>query len=126
MGQLSSKLRAVEGGRFMYWCQGCEEPHMVGPGWQFDGNVERPTFSPSVLVTCGHYAPGWTADGGCWCTYNAALVAKGEEASDFKCERCHTFIRGGIVDFLGDCTHALAGQRLELPDLPDHMRDGPA
>lgn len=124
MGQVSAKLRSVEGGRWMYWCQGCEEPHMVGPGWQFDGNVEAPTFSPSVLVTGGHYAPGHDSSKGCWCTFNAAQIAKGEEPSGFECHRCHTFIRGGMVEFLGDCTHALAGQTLPLPDLPDYMRDG--
>lgn len=123
MGQVSSKLRSVQGGRWMYWCQGCEEPHMVGPGWTFDGNLEAPTFSPSVLVTSGHYAPGFNAaEKGCWCTYNAEQIAKGEEPCGFKCERCHTFIRGGMVEFLGDCTHALAGQTLPLPDLPEHMR----
>lgn len=33
--------------------------------------------------------------------------------------RCHTFIRAGKIEFLGDCTHALAGQTVALPDWPD-------
>jgi hypothetical protein len=119
MGQLSAKLRNVQGG-FSYWCQGCEEMHAVNAGWQFDGNLEAPTFSPSVLVTSGHYAPGWTGPS-CWCTYNAEHPDK---AAPFKCSRCHTFIKGGMVQFLGDCTHALAGQTLPLPDLPHEHRDG--
>lgn len=97
---------------------------MVGPGWSFDGNLERPTFSPSVLVTSGHFTPGFNAaEKGCWCTYNAEQIAKGQEASCFECFRCHTFIVAGMVQFLSDCTHALAGQTLALPDLPEEHRD---
>ena len=31
--------------------------------------------------------------------------------------RCHTFVTDGIVEFLGDCTHELAGQKAELLDV---------
>lgn len=117
MGQLSAKLRSVEGGRYAYWCQGCEEMHMVGPGWTFDGNVDAPTFSPSVLVTSGHYTPGWQGPS-CWCTYRVD-----HPDCEFECSRCHTFIKGGMVQFLSDCTHALAGQTLPLPDLPSQATD---
>ena len=34
-------------------------------------------------------------------------------------EVCHTFIRAGQIEFLGDCTHALKGQTIPLPPLPD-------
>lgn len=119
MGQLSSKLRSCEGGRLEYWCQGCEELHAVNSSWQFDGNLEAPTFSPSVLTTSGHYVPGWKGPN-CWCTYNAE---RPDDPAPFRCERCHTFITGGMVQFLGDCTHALAGQTLPLPDLPPELQD---
>lgn len=33
--------------------------------------------------------------------------------------RCHSYVRNGHVEFLSDCTHELAGQTVELPDLPD-------
>lgn len=124
MGQVSAKLRRVEGG-YIYWCQGCEEIHTVktdGPGaiWGFDGNVDAPTFTPSVLVTSGHYVSFHKPGSDCWCTYNAK---RPERPSPFKCRRCHTFIRGGMVQFLSDCTHAFAGQTLPLPDLPERHRD---
>lgn len=128
MGQISEKLRRGEDGRLTYWCQGCEEPHSImvgvgaGPRWGWDGNAEAPTFSPSVLVTSGHFVAG-RESAGCWCKFNAEAVAKGEEPSGFECRRCHTFIRGGMVEFLGDCSHALAGQTLPLPTLPEHLRD---
>lgn len=120
MGQISSKLRSGEGGLITYWCQGCEEPHAINSGWSFDGDLEAPTFHPSVLVTCGHYTPGFKPGSKCWCTFNAEHP--GEE-DPFVCFRCHTFIRGGIVEFLSDCTHALAGHTLPLPPLPPHLRD---
>lgn len=31
--------------------------------------------------------------------------------------RCHSFVREGRIQFLGDCTHKLAGQTVDLPDL---------
>lgn len=42
-----------------FWCPGCDEPHAIpvkpaDPGagvWGWDENVDRPTFSPSLLVT---------------------------------------------------------------------------
>ena len=118
MSQLSAKLRKTTDG-YSYWCQGCEEMHHITTGWQFDGNVNAPTFSPSVLVRIGHYVQGWQGPD-CWCTYNAKHP---DEPSPFKCQRCHTFIKSGQVQFLSDCTHALAGQTLPLPDLPSELRD---
>lgn len=120
MGQLSPKLRSGEGGLLGYWCQGCEELHQVNSGWAFDGNVTAATFSPSVLVRSGHFASSWSTGDPCWCTYNAEHPNR---PSTFKCRRCHTLIRGGMVEFLGDCSHALAGQTLPLPDLPAHLVD---
>ncbi len=128
MGQLSPKLRSGEG-ILTYWCQGCEETHQISHGagrWTWDGNAEAPTFNPSVLVRSGHFAEGFDpAKRGCWCTYDAEAIAKGEEPSGFKCRRCHTFIKGGIVQFLDDCSHELRGFH-PLPDLPEHLRDGEA
>lgn len=100
MARLSSKLRSVGSCRIAYWCQGCENTHQVAvregphPCWSWDGNVEAPTFSPSVLVTYKD------------------LSGEGQD------ERCHTFIRGGMVEFLSDCSHKFAGQTLPLPDWP--------
>ena len=124
MGQLSSKLRHGEGS-LTYWCQGCEEPHSVtvNPGWGWNGDVDRPTFTPSVHVTSGHFMSNREPGAACWCSYNAELVAKGEPPSSYTCSCCHTFITDGMVQFLGDCTHPLAGQTLPLPDLPPHLRD---
>lgn len=98
-------------------CPGCGEVHVVpvkGPkAWTWNGSLEKPTLSPSLLVRSGHYVPG---QGGkaCWCTYNATHP---DEPAPFQCTVCHSFVRDGRIQFLSDCTHSLAGQTVELPDL---------
>lgn len=62
---------------------------------------------------------GYKQGDGCWCDYNA----EHPEDADVHCQRCHTFITDGKVQFLSDCTHALAGQTLDLPELPPHLQD---
>lgn len=87
------QIIGTDGGHVAYWCQGCDDAHVIkvgsgsGPLWVWDGNRDRPTFSPSVLCTTGKRV-------------------------------CHSFVRYGMVEFLSDCTHALAGQTLPLPPWP--------
>lgn len=37
--------------------------------------------------------------------------------------RCHSFVRDGKIEFLSDSTHKLAGQTVDLPPLPDWLKD---
>ncbi len=100
MARLSAKLRSVGDNGIGFWCPGCKSIHVVTTkpnGWSFDGNLEAPTISPSILVTY---------DG------------KDAGLEDAPPERCHSFLRGGVFEFLSDCTHALAGQKVTLPDWP--------
>lgn len=110
-------LRTLSGGLVGFWCPGCKEMHQVRvegsgrPTWGFNGNFDRPTFTPSVLVRTGHYVPGHE-NGPCWCTWNKEHP---EDADDgFKCSICHSFVTDGQIQFLGDCTHELAGQTVPL------------
>lgn len=32
---------------------------------------------------------------------------------------CHSFVRNGRIEYLGDCTHHLKGQTVDLPDMDD-------
>jgi hypothetical protein len=126
MAQVSSKLRSWSGdGRsgFLFWCPGCEDLHIVriGPdGWSYNGNPDAPTFQPSVLVRGGHFMPN--ADGTmparCWCTFKA----EGGQ-TNFSCMQCHSFVTDGMIQFLGDCSHGLAGKTVQLPDVPLEHRD---
>jgi hypothetical protein len=84
-----------------------------GAVWEWNGSLDKPTFEPSVLVTVGHYTPHAPKDpDSCWCTY--AKEHPGEIT--FGCYRCHSYVRDGVVQFLGDCTHALAGKTVPLGD----------
>jgi len=114
-----AKLRSRKGGMIAFWCPGCEQMHGVtvegeNYRWDWNGDADRPTISPSVLVQSGHYAPGH--DGPCWCSYNEEHP---DDPYTFKCMRCHSFVEDGKIRFLNDSTHALAGQTVELPDLED-------
>lgn len=81
-----------------YWafhCPGCGIDHCVSVGgknsvgaeWSFNGDPDAPTFSPSINVF----------------------------ASD-DARRCHSFVVGGDIKFLGDSFHALKGQTVPLPE----------
>jgi hypothetical protein len=74
-----------------FHCPGCDAEHPFtirskNPIWTWNGSMDSPTFAPSLLV------------------------AYSDDA------RCHTFVRDGKIQFLGDCSHALAGQTVDIPD----------
>lgn len=112
-------------------CPGCGDQHVLGirpvpegliesphaikcAHWLFTGDLEKPYFSPSVHVRTGHYASGNFTENECWCTYNKNHP---NEQEDFACYICHSFIRDGVIEFLDDCTHALAGKKVALLDV---------
>jgi len=88
--------------RILFWCPGCDAPHAPrvdggGTSWEWNGDMDRPTFTPSILVN----KPG---------PYHARQLPT-----------CHSFVRDGRISFLTDCTHELAGRVVDLPAF-----DGPA
>lgn len=94
MNKENKYLRTVqnEPGRFILWCPGCEcghsvfiAPHVGGVHWTFNGDFEKPTFSPSLLVDKNH------AD-----------------------RRCHFFIVNGNIQYLDDCSHGLKGKTIPM------------
>lgn len=98
MALIGKKLRSLEGGGVAFMCPGCRQMHRVTvegqgrPRWSYNGNPDAPTFTPSIRVRSGDQ-PGDAV--------------------------CHSFVRDGRIQFLGDCTHALAGQTVDLPDLEE-------
>ncbi len=120
MAQVSKVLREADGNRLFYWCPGCQSLHGVsvepGPGarWGWNGDVHAPTFSPSLLITTGHYVSGYRPGSPCWCSVPDAR---------YKCVRCHSFVRNGQIEFLPDSTHELSGKTVPLPELPDYLQD---
>ena len=95
-----SKFHQIESEYLAWHCPGCEGGHAVpvnghksGRGWQWNGSFDSPTLTPSVLVNVGGANPTEPI--------------------------CHTFIKDGRIQFLNDCTHALAGQTVDIPDWDD-------
>lgn len=80
-----------------FHCPGCDSPHTVkvaGPhAWTWNGDPDRPTLKPSVLSN---------GNGG-----NPARP------------RCHSFVTDGQIKFLADCSHSMAGQTVDLPEVED-------
>lgn len=92
-----------------------ESPHAVNHAhWHFNGDYEKPYLSPSVHVRAGHYASHQGNEQDCWCKY---YERHPEQTREFRCYVCHSLVRDGWIEFLSDCTHALAGQRVELLDI---------
>ena len=90
--------------RLQLWCPACDDLHEVGiranrigPNWQWDGNLDAPTISPSILVDFGPLGYAGTQ------------------------RRCHSFVVGGQWQFLSDCTHGLAGRTVPCMPLPDWL-----
>ena len=79
-----------------------------GAQWGWNGGKLKPTFSPSVLDQgnkltfdeCGEWNGGWERDG------QGNLIPY----------VCHSYVTDGRIQFLGDCTHVLSGQTVDLPD----------
>lgn len=85
-------------GVYLVNCPGCKMMHHIhtarfaSPRWEFNGNVESPTFTPSILVRWDEGTPP---------VYHV----------------CHSFITDGKWQFLTDCTHELAGQTVAMIDV---------
>lgn len=82
--------------------------------WGWNGSLEKPTLTPSILVRSGHYASHWKDGDPCWCRYK---IEHPNEETDFECVICHSFVTDGQIQFLNDSTHHLAGQTVPLTPL---------
>lgn len=94
-----------------FQCPGCGQDHCLptagANAWSFNGDMERPTLSPSIL------AKG----------LRVKLGPDGKWNGEFELEQdgnplpnlCHSFVTDGRIQFLSDCNHSLAGQTVDLP-----------
>lgn len=103
-------------GSVCIWCEGCKEVHILyvsnpnTPNWTFNGDLEKPTFQPSLLVRTGHYVSNQPQPPNC-------KFCNDPDFADCRpCTVCHSFITDGKIQYLSDCTHALAGKTIELSE----------
>ncbi len=112
---MTRRARAVlatadDGERVLFRCPGCDDNHQIGVGtWTFNGDLERPTFTPSVLVG----GVQWDTE-----LYPYFQSRRDRHPTVPVGERivCHSFVTDGQIQFLSDSTHALAGQTVDLPE----------
>ncbi len=92
--------------RLTFHCPGCGHSHVYitswrtgasrqEPVWEFNGNLESPTFKPSLLYN-GNPDPKFQ---------NPAVP------------RCHLYVTNGQIQYLSDCSHALAGKTIPMEDV---------
>lgn len=87
----------TDGGKgLVFFCPGCKYYHSFRikhgddtnkPVWNWNGDMEKPTFSPSLLVN------GMTD------------------------QRCHSFVNNGQIQYLDDCWHELRGKTIDIPEI---------
>lgn len=100
-------------GWITFYCPACKCGHGVPmPRWHWNGDRERPTITPSMDITSGHYSPG--SGEKCWCTY---ATEHPNEPAPFHCYRCHIVVTDGKLHYQPDCSHALRGQTIEMEDM---------
>lgn len=96
-----AKVEDYGNGVWLFWCPACREhhpfhvvhaDHPTGPKWTFNGNVEKPTFSPSLRVFARKLSERVTA--------------------------CHLFVRDGRIEYCQDCPHEFAGKTVDMVDMP--------
>jgi len=99
------KLIPDPSGAIAYFdCPGCRRVHALhlypdrnaeGASWAWNRDMESPTFTPSIHAKIEYSEPGRSP------------------------KICHSFVTNGWIRFLGDCTHDMAGQSIELPEIAD-------
>ncbi len=82
--------------QLQFMCPACKVSHAINNTWEFNGDYELPSLSPSILVE------GYKFD-------------ENKNSVHF---RCHTWMTKGKLKFFSDCSHEMAGQKwIELPEI---------
>jgi hypothetical protein len=100
--------------RHFHWCPACDEAHPLPDGWTFNGDFERPTFTPSFkhsgmqrVIVDRKWTGEWVRD------------AAGNPAPRV----CHYILMAGVLNFCADCSHAMAGKSAPLQPWPEGVAD---
>lgn len=85
----SIKNQSGEHAGWLIWSPGDNSHIMFDERWTFNGDFEKPTFTPSMLVNA--HIPGAV--------------------------RSHFFVTDGKIRYLSDCDHELAGKTIDMVDV---------
>ena len=93
---MNTKIHNFGSGDWGFHCPGCGYAHSfrvnsdtTRPQWSWNGSLDKPTFTPSLLVNRGHAT------------------------------QCHSNVTDGRIQFHSDSYYKLAGQTVDLPDWDD-------
>lgn len=111
------KLQGEGHEEYLFHCFGCGHDHRytvqwgknsnrTEPRWAFNGDMNKPTFAPSLLMRW----KDWPSDG------EAARILAGEKV-EIKQNICHLFVTEGKIHYLADCTHEYAGKTVEMQEV---------
>lgn len=90
------KLHKIEDDHYVFHCPGCGHGHAV-----------------TVNGKKNNCNASWK--------WNGSLDKPTFEPSLNVVGYCHSFIKDGRIQFLGDCTHALNGQTVDIPDWDEEI-----
>lgn len=89
---------------YFFDCPGCQGGHAVhikphknpvsGASWDYNGNINKPSFTPSILSKVS-FSQGSNKPEGI----------------------CHIYVTNGQIQFLSDCTHSLAGKTVDMEEI---------
>lgn len=96
MGKMLSKTMLMFGGEPAHYCPGCGHLHIIHVSRQNNVGAQWQ----------------WNGDAD-KPTFNPSVHIQG---------RCHYFLKDGMIEFLSDSTHKLAGQTVPLPEVPDWVK----
>ena len=104
-----AKVKDCGNGAFLFFCPGCGHDHVYYTGrsyiirsrWEFNGDINNPTFYPSLSNKWGKEAdPKW------------------QEPEDIHTPpdkgwsgRCHLYVENGVINYCGDCSHDYNGKK---------------
>jgi hypothetical protein len=104
--RLSTKLYEARKGQVGFYCPACKHIHYVyvdgyehgGARWEFNGDVDSPTFQPSLSIQTNYPR------------------TQEEYDKPITYVQCHLFIVNGNIQYLSDSPHAYSGQTIPIPD----------
>ena len=91
MPRVTEGLKQGKHWAWIFECPGCGSNHFADDRWKFNGDIEHPSFTPSIRVS--HRSP------------------EGKE------HVCHFHVTNGAIAYCNDCTHELRGKTVPLPEL---------
>lgn len=87
------RCREVIRGEVKGWeifCPACKAEHFFDDTWEFNNSFRNPSFKPSLRI---------------------------EYEAEGEVHMCHFIVKRGIIAYVEDSTHNLAGRIMYLPDL---------